>query len=155
MAHIQIREADIQDLTILVEFQMNMAKETEDLILDETILTKGLKSVFENPEKGKFLVAFNSQNPDTILASLFIQKEWSEWRNGHMLWVHSVYVHPKFRGQKIFPQMYMHLQGIVAENESLKGIRLYVDKRNKKAQNVYKKLKMNSEHYDLYEWTKN
>jgi hypothetical protein len=36
----------------------------------------------------------------------------------------------------------------------LMGLRLYVDKHNKSAQEVYEKLGMNKDHYELYEWLK-
>ena len=37
---------------------------------------------------------------------------------------------------------------------SVRGLRLYVDKRNDKAKKVYEALGMNGEHYALYEWMK-
>ena len=36
----------------------------------------------------------------------------------------------------------------------LRGLRLYVDKTNTRAQKVYENLGMNGEHYHLYEWMK-
>jgi ribosomal protein S18 acetylase RimI-like enzyme len=39
-------------------------------------------------------------------------------------------------------------------NDSIRGIRLYVDKTNTKAMKVYEKLGMNGEHYGLFEWMK-
>ena len=50
--------------------------------------------------------------------------------------------------------MYDALKAIVNENDQYKGIRLYVEKTNLKAQKVYDAIGMTREHYDLYEWLK-
>jgi len=34
------------------------------------------------------------------------------------------------------------------------GLRLYTDKSNRQAREIYEKLGMNKEHYHLYEWLK-
>jgi len=43
---------------------------------------------------------------------------------------------------------------MVANDESLKGIRLYVDETNTAAREVYTRLGMNGEHYRVFEWMK-
>ena len=40
----------------------------------------------------------------------------------------------------------------VEQSPGLAGLRLYVDKTNRVAQQVYDALGMTAEHYDLYEW---
>jgi hypothetical protein len=42
----------------------------------------------------------------------------------------------------------------VNADDSLRGIRLYVDRRNVRAQEVYTRLGMNGEHYQVFEWMK-
>jgi ribosomal protein S18 acetylase RimI-like enzyme len=48
--------------------------------------------------------------------------------------------------------MYAHIQGIVERQEGVLGIRLYVDKRNTAANEVYRRLGMDGEHYAMFEW---
>ena len=48
----------------------------------------------------------------------------------------------------------MHLKSMVLNSQELRGLRLYVDKSNDKAQKVYENLSMSGEHYHLYEWMK-
>jgi len=48
--------------------------------------------------------------------------------------------------------MYEHIVEIAKSDENIKGVRLYVDNTNVKAQNVYKSLGMNGDHYKVYEW---
>ncbi|MHC4388645.1 MAG: GNAT family N-acetyltransferase, partial [Planctomycetota bacterium] len=68
--------------------------------------------------------------------------------------MHSLYVIPKARQRGVFRKLYQHLKKQVELSDDLVGLRLYVDKRNKAAQEVYDRLGMTKEHYDLFEWLK-
>lgn len=145
----KIKFSDIDSLDCIANFQVKMAMETENYKLDPDTVRKGVKAVFDDPSKGKYLIA--TKGHETI-ASLLIMPEWSDWRNGTVYWIHSVYVTPEFRGQKIYSQMYKFLKEMVKNDTEIKGLRLYVDKTNLAAQKVYKALGMTKEHYDLYEY---
>ena len=54
----------------------------------------------------------------------------------------------------MYAGLYEHVQAIVNADDSLRGIRLYVDRRNVRAQEVYTRLGMNGEHYQVFEWMK-
>ncbi|MCF8295235.1 MAG: GNAT family N-acetyltransferase [Bacteroidales bacterium] len=145
----QIRKGDFSDIVQIANFQVEMALETEDFQLSPVECRKGVQKIFDEPSLGFYLVA---EEGDELIACLLIQNEWSDWRNRMVWWIHSVYVHPDFRQQGIFRLMYRHLAAIVTESESLGGLRLFVDKRNIRAQEVYRKMGMNDEHYILFEW---
>ena len=145
------RPANIADLPTIVAFQLAMARETEDLELDEAVCTRGVQAVFERAELGQYFVA---EQGGRVVASLLITYEWSDWRNGMVWWIQSVYVLPQARQQGIYAGLYAHIKTIVQADETLRGIRLYVDQRNKRAQEVYARLGMNGEHYRLFEWMK-
>lgn len=148
---ISVREATNKDATIIAQYQNNMALETEGFALDPTTLSKGVDHVFENPNVGKYYVAeLNKQ----VIGCLLVCYEWSEWRNGMILWIESLYISKAHRGKKIYSKMYHHLQTLVKADDALKGIRLYVEKSNSSAQKVYEKLGMDGEHYKMYEWIK-
>jgi ribosomal protein S18 acetylase RimI-like enzyme len=148
---IRIHKAGKQHLESIVEFQVRMALETEDLHLDKDIVRSGVFHIFDNNHKGYYLIATVNEK---VIASLLVLYEWSDWRNGNVIWVHSVYVLPAYREKGIFRQMFEHMKQDVMSDDNLKGIRLYVDKTNSNAQNVYKKLGMNDQHYNLFEWLK-
>lgn len=131
---------------------MKMAHETEDLDLDRDALYKGIAAVFEDPNKGIYYVAVNEK--DEVVGCLLTTPEWSEWRNGTVVWIQSVYVRKKFRGQGVFKKMYNFLKEMVEADEQLKGLRLYVEKENVAAQKVYTALGMKDEHYHFFEWMK-
>jgi len=148
---ILIRKAIEEDLPTIVDFQMAMALETENLKLEESIVKKGVSAAFHDSAKGQYFV---TEIDNEIAASLMITFEWSDWRNGMVYWIQSVYVEKKFRRMGIYSKMYTHIQEIVKNDENIRGIRLYVDKTNTRAQMTYKKTGMNGEHYQLFEWMK-
>lgn len=147
----QIRKGNSEDAKIIIDFQQKMAKETEDLELDNKTITKGVHAVFEDSSKGTYYVA---EDNGKVIASLMTTYEWSDWRNGCVLWIQSVYVLPEYRQKGVYKQMYEHLKQLVIASEKYLGLRLYVDLTNKRAQKVYTKLGMNGEHYKLFEWFK-
>ncbi len=48
----QIRITEISDVAQIADFQMKMAEETENLILDFDIVVKGVTHILNNPDKG-------------------------------------------------------------------------------------------------------
>jgi ribosomal protein S18 acetylase RimI-like enzyme len=135
----------------LVKFQLMMAEETEGLNLAPSVVLKGVEEIFNDPSKGQYYVY---QEEGIIKASLLVLYEWSDWRNGQVLWIHSVYVREEYRNRGIFTSMYRYLQEKVSKDPKLFGIRLYVDQNNTSAKRVYERLKMNDKHYTLFEWLK-
>jgi len=145
---IRIREATVTDAPPIIEFQQAMARETESIELDEPVVTRGVHAVFDDPTRGRYFVA---EAGGEVIASLLVTYEWSDWRNGNVWWIQSVYVRPAFRRRGIYARMYEHVKAI-AQSESARGIRLYVDRRNTPAQDVYRRCGMDGEHYLVFEW---
>ena len=148
---IDYRQATPSDVTVIVDFQLAMALETEELELDREVCSAGVQAVFDDPSRGRYFLA---ESADTVVASLMITYEWSDWRNGNVWWIQSVFVRPSFRGQRVYAGLYGHIQRLVQSDENVRGIRLYVDRRNVSAQKVYTRLGMNGEHYQVFEWMK-
>jgi len=147
---IKIRKAIQTDAPTIIDFQQKMAWETEQYALKPEIVTEGVKAVFDVPSRGQYWVAEENGN---VVASLLITYEWSDWRNGNVWWIQSVYVIPELRRTGIFRSMYSFIKN-EAEKQNVSGLRLYVEKNNSKAQSTYDALGMNSEHYTMYEWLK-
>jgi len=147
---VQVRTAKISDSPQIKDFQIRMAMETENLQLDASVVEKGVNAVFKDESKGTYYVA---ELDGKVVASLLTTYEWSDWRNGQVLWIQSVYVSPEYRGLGIYRRLYEHIKDIVKSHKNnFRGIRLYVDKTNKNARNVYEKLGMENHHYEMYEW---
>lgn len=147
----EIRKGKLSDLENIVQLQLKMAQETEGLGLDRDVVTKGVRGVFEEPARGTYWVA---EEKDKILGVLLAIPEWSDWRNGIVLWIHSLYIVPEARMSGIFKKLYLNLKQQVMQSPELVGLRLYVDRQNESAKRVYDKLGMNKDHYELYEWLK-
>jgi len=146
----EVRKAVPDDLPAIVEFQINMAWETERLALSPETVMNGVKAVFDKPNKGQYWVAADN---DRVIASLLITYEWSDWRNTDIWWIQSVYVISEFRRKGVFRKMYSHIK-TEAEKQNIAGLRLYVETNNVAAQKTYEAVGMKSEHYRLYEWLK-
>ena len=147
---ITIRKATPEDTSAIIDFQQKMAWETEEMTLKPEMITKGVHAVFTDPSRGQYYVA---DNDGTVVASLLITYEWSDWRNANVWWFQSVYVLPGFRRRGIFRSMYSHIRE-EADKQSVAGLRLYVESNNTRARRTYETLGMTSEHYTMYEWLK-
>jgi len=145
----KIRESHRADIEYIVDFQLRMAKETEGLDLNPERLNKGVGAVYDDKAKGVYYVA---EIDNKVVASLLTTYEWSDWRNGLVLWIQSVYVLPEYRGQGIYKKMYQFLKNKVESDPGLLGLRLYVEKNNFIAQKVYHNSGMDGDHYSMFEW---
>ncbi len=146
---IKIREANISDLNILVNSMVKMAKETEDLVLSPNVLEPGIRNGLNDKSKAEYFIA---EINNDIAGMLMITKEWSDWRNAWVLWIQSVYTIKAYRKQGVYRALYQYIKQKVDDNKEYCGIRLYVDKTNISAQEVYTVLGMNGEHYQMFEW---
>ena len=145
------RTATPADVPLIVQFQIAMARETEDLSLDETVCTLGVQAVFARPALGQYFVG---EKDGRVVCSALITYEWSDWRNGVVWWIQSVYVSAEARRTGVYAGLYAHVKHLAEANTQVRGIRLYVDKSNAIAQQVYARLGMDGEHYQVFEWMK-
>lgn len=143
-----IRKASNNDINTIVTFNYLMAKETETILLDKNIVKLGVKSVITNPSKAQYWIA---ENNNEIIGQLMVTYEWSDWRNGDMWWISSVYVTENFRRCGVFSALYKHIEHMAKKNLSCCGIRLYIEKHNERAQKTYLSLGMNDAGYDVME----
>ncbi|MCD6205276.1 MAG: GNAT family N-acetyltransferase [Candidatus Marinimicrobia bacterium] len=145
---IQIRKATIADAAIIAEFNSAMAFETERKHLDTDTINAGVSNLFKHPEYGFYIVA---ESDHRVCGCLLITYEWSDWRNGLIWWIQSVYIHPDYRRQGIYRQMYAFIKNLAKNENNVRGFRLYVEKENRIAQETYESLGMRETVYKLYE----
>jgi len=148
---ITIQKAEIAHIEILIDFQQRLAFESEGVNLNAETLRKGMNTMFAEPAKGIYYIA---REDHEIIGCHMITYEWSDWRNGMVLWLQSVYVKESHRKQGIFKMMYDNLMSIIDNDPQLIGLRLYVDKSNTRAMKVYEAMGMDGSHYTVYEWMK-
>ena len=146
-AKLIIREAGIDDIPILTQNNLALAKETEDLQLDNDVLRQGIEQALTRKECHYFVAEQQTQ----VVGQTMITYEWSDWRNGIIWWIQSVYVSPLFRKQGVFRNLFNHIERLAHSNPQVKALRLYVMHNNNAGQNTYQNLGMTDSGYIVYE----
>jgi ribosomal protein S18 acetylase RimI-like enzyme len=144
---ISIRAARSEDADTIARFNAAMALETEGLTLDPLILAAGVRGALADPNKARYFVADSGER---VVGQLMLTREWSDWRNGDIWWIQSVYVDRDFRGKGVFKSLYRHVENLARE-EGAVGLRLYVEMENAAAQKTYAALGMSMTHYNIME----
>lgn len=154
MANILVRQATLDDVPGIVDFNIHLAHETEGIRLDEDTIRQGVVNIINDPMKGMYFVAeLNDTTSDeqgsTLAGQLAVTYEFSDWRNATMWWIQSVYVSPRYRRKKVFSSIF-HFVCKKAKESGVASVRLYADVDNTSAHDVYKSLGMTS-HYKVFE----
>ena len=144
---IQIRPATLADAETIAAYNAAMALETEHKHLDPQTLRAGVERAITHPEGARYFLA---DHAGQVVGQLMVTFEWSDWRNATFWWIQSVYVHPDFRSRGVFRQLYQHVEHL-ARQAAACGLRLYVERDNTRAHEVYRKLGMSDANYLVYE----
>jgi len=145
---ITVRDAIPEDAGIIAGYNSDMAAETEGRALDPGLIGSGVAAVLNDATKGHYWVAVDT---DRVVGQLMVTYEWSDWRNGNIWWIQSVYVHPEWRRHGVFRDLYRHVQSLAASTPGVIGLRLYVETGNTRAQQTYAALGMVSPNYLVME----
>ena len=137
----------VSDIDAITQFQVDMAFESEGAKLDDGIVRRGVTAVMNDSNKGSYLVV---RKGGEVVASLMITREWSDWNSEWYWWVQSVYVMPQHRGRGLFRSMYAKVKELAAQN-GVSQVRLYVERTNLSARQVYERVGMRECHYLMYE----
>jgi GNAT superfamily N-acetyltransferase len=145
----KIRKAVLVDLAVIADFNIRLAEESEGLHLDPDTVAKGVSALLEDFSKGIYFVAETAEAG--VVGQVMITYEWSDWRNGNIWWLQSVYVRADFRRQGVFKALFNYLIGIAEKSNDVWGLRLYMDKHNEPARRAYHKLGMKEMNYEVLE----
>jgi len=144
----KIRKARPADAAIIATFNRNLAWETEKLRLNRREVDRGVRALLKDTGKGIYYVA---EQDGEIVGQLMITYEWSDWRNGTIWWIQSVYVASAFRQQGVFRRLFQHVEKLGRSRRDVCGLRLYVEQNNRRAHSAYEGLGMKHTHYEIYE----
>lgn len=144
----RIRGATAADIDTVVEFNLALAEESEGRTLDESRLREGVKALLGDSGLGRY---FLLERDGEVIGQTMITFEWSDWRNGMFWWIQSVYVNADHRGTGAFSSLYRYIREEALNTDGICGIRLYVDKMNQHAADIYRALGMRDAHYDMLE----
>lgn len=141
------RPAIPDDLPYLVAGNQGIAQETEHLTLSKSTLTAGIGAVFDDASRGTYWVAADDNR---IIGQLLTTFEWSDWRNGQIWWIQSVYVWPKARRRGVFRTLLATVTQHALE-AGVAELRLYADMTNETAHQTYLNQGFKTGHYQVFQ----
>jgi GNAT superfamily N-acetyltransferase len=147
---LEIRDATLDDAVTIVDFNQRLAWESEHKRLDHQTLSQGVERLLSDASRGRYFVACRDGQ---IVGQLLITYEWSDWRNGPIWWLQSVYVVPEFRRQGVFRRLHAHVRSLAKDQSQAVALRLYVERNNHAAHEVYRQAGMEDAGYFVMEET--
>ena len=107
-----------------------------------------MEALLADPAKGIYFVA---EVDGELAGQVMITYEWSDWRNGNLWWIQSVYVKSEFRRRGIFRKLFAHLETLARAQKEVRSLRLYMHADNSVARRSYERLGMRQTRYEVFE----
>ncbi len=145
---LQIREADISDIDVIVRYNICLAEESEGKRLDSETLKRGVAKALGAERKARYFLACRE---GVAIGQLMLTHEWSDWRDGQIWWIQSVYVEPASRRRGVYRALHRHVLETARSQGDVVGLRLYVEQNNTAAQQTYQRSGMCDAGYLVYE----
>lgn len=142
-----IRRATSADAPTVVDFNARLAQESEDKTLDRAVLTSGVAQALADEHKCRYFLA---EDAGAVVGQMMVTYEWSDWRNGWIWWIQSVYVVAEARRCGVFKALYEHIRQ-TALTQGVVALRLYVDQSNDGAKKTYARMGMEATEYVVLE----
>ncbi len=143
-----LRRAGPGDAAVIAEFNQRLAQESEGKTLDPAVLAAGVAACLADPGKARYFVA---EEDGTVVGQVMLTMEWSDWRNGWVWWIQSVYVRSEARRRGVFRALFQHVHEAASADPEVVGLRLYVERDNHAAQQTYQRLEMERTGYLVLE----
>ena len=146
--NLKVRMAEAADAETIAKFNNGIAEETEGYSLDPQTIGSGVERLLADPDNGQYWVA---ETDGRVVGQIMVTYEWSDWRDGRIWWIQSVYVDADHRRKGVFASLYRHVEDLALSDPDVIGIRLYVDADNERAQDTYVNLGMHMTAYRVME----
>lgn len=143
-----IRRGQPADAEVVAEYNRLLALETEGKTLDRDTLDRGVRAVLADSARGMYFLA---ELDGAVVGQLMLTYEWSDWRNGWIWWIQSVYVRSDARRRGVFRALYEHAVAETRAQPDVVALRLYVERDNRTAQQTYLRLGMSQTGYLVLE----
>jgi GNAT superfamily N-acetyltransferase len=147
-AEVAIREADTRDCELIARFNVALARESEGLALELPVVRQGVQALVADRRKGIYFVA---DAAGAVIGQVLITYEWSDWRNGNIWWLQSVYVQQEFRRRGVFKMLLTHVLEQARRQTQVCSVRLYMDADNATARQAYERLGIKQTNYVVFE----
>ena len=146
--NITVRDATSADIDAIVGYNQRLAGETEGKSLDPAVIGAGVRRGFSSPEMCRYFVA---EAGGRVIGTTMLTYELTDWRDGVIWWLQSVFIEPEFRRHGVFRAIYRHIENLARQHPDVRGLRLYVHRDNARAMKTYEALGMEKAEYELYE----
>jgi len=134
-----IRRARPEEIDQITDFNLCLARESEALDLDPSVVRRGVEAVLAHPDRGFYVLAESSAG---VLGQLLITREWSDWRCAFFWWLQSVYVAPEHRRRGVLRALVDRIVAMARQEGDVCGLRLYAHQENASAVQAYLRLGM-------------
>lgn len=142
----QIRKASLDDAEKIAKNNVMLALESENMEIEYETTLEGIKTLIKNDEKGFYIVA---EDGGSIIGQLMVTYEWSDWRGEDIWWLQSIYVNKEWRRKGVMNGLIEEVK-IMAEENGIHELRLYVHKDNENAIKAYEKIGMRKLPYYIF-----
>ena len=146
--NLTVRDATIDDAPTLADFNVRLVDETEDYSIEPAVALRGVTRALEADRGLRYFVADVDGRPAGM--AMFTH-EWSDWRDGDIWWLGSVYVDPAHRGRGVFRALSDHVAALAEADPDVRLLRLYVETHNEAARATYERLGFKECEYRVYE----
>lgn len=143
-----VRDATPADVEFIVECNCRLGDETEDKNLDRDLLTTGVRRGLSHPELCRYFIA---EVAGSAVGTTMLTYELTDWRDGIIWWLQSVYIRPDFRNLGVFRAVYRYIEALARESADVRALRLYVRSDNQRAMKTYGALGMSRAGYEVFE----
>lgn len=143
-----VRHAVAADADVIARLNCALARETENRQLDVSVVLRGVRRGLTLPGDVQYLIA---ERAGDVVGQLMLTREWSDWRDGWIVWLQSVYVAPESRRRGVFRRLFEHALDHCRRQSDVVAIRLYVENHNKTAQATYFQLGFEDSSYQVLE----
>ena len=144
-----VRDATVEDVESIVDFNYRLAAESERKILDRDVLTSGVRRGFGHPELCRYFIAEVNGDPAGMTMLTY---ELTDWQDGVIWWLQSVFVRPRYRKSGVFRSVYDHIKALALASPDARALALYVKRYNQRAIETYKAMGMVDGDYDVMEY---
>lgn len=131
-----------------MDFNMRLAVESGEAALDRAVLEHGVLRALERGEVCRYFLA---EHEGRVVGQTMITYEWSDWQDGMIWWLQSVYVAPGHRGRGVFRLIYEHILAAARADTDACCLRLYALETNARALEVYRRVGMKPRGYVVLE----
>lgn len=145
---ISIRDAHAGDAATIAEFNRLLAWESESKRLDADTLAAGVARALATPALCRYFLAEVGGQP---VGQTMLTYELTDWRDGVLWWIQSVYVVESERGKGVFRALFEHIEGLAKGASEVRGLRLYVEEHNARALATYRQMGMRPSGHLLFE----